>query len=70
MQEKGKAKIIYWHSSVSIKVEWDFGYFRDCNGISNGIDLHPDTIAAEEEAGIEPEGTPAGFLGPVIRLRL
>lgn len=50
------------------RVEWDFGYFRDCNGVSNGIDLHQDTIAAEEAAGAVPS-LPAGFLGPVIPLR-
>jgi len=37
--------------------------------MSNGIELHPDTIAAEEEAGDASEGIPAGFLGPVIPLR-
>ena len=38
--------------------------------MSNGKELHPDTIAAEEEAGDASEGIPAGFLGPVIPLRL
>ena len=38
--------------------------------MSNGIELHPDTIAAEEEAGDASEGIPAGFLGPVIPLWL
>jgi len=53
---------------TAFQVEWDFGYFRDCNGVSNGIELHQDTIAAEEAAGTVPS-LPAGFLGPVIPLR-
>ena len=53
---------------TAFQVEWDFGYFRDCNGVGNGIELDQDTIAAEEAAGTVPS-LPAGFLGPVIPLR-
>jgi len=43
--------------------EWDYGKFRDCNGVSNGTPLLPETIAAEEAAG-PYEGKPAGEVGP------
>merc|ERR1711936_661576 len=32
------------------QVEWAAGNFRDCNGVSNGQPLSPETIAAEAEA--------------------
>merc|ERR550532_3845521 len=31
--------------------EWEYGNFRDCNGVSNGTPLSPETIAAEAAAG-------------------
>merc|ERR1719150_2447583 len=31
--------------------EWEYGHFRDCNGVSNGTPLSPETIAAEAAAG-------------------
>ena len=31
--------------------DWEGGYIRDCNGVSNGGALDPVTIAREEEAG-------------------
>merc|ERR1719384_3032341 len=31
--------------------EWEYGHFRDCNGVSNGQPLSPETIAAEAAAG-------------------
>ena len=32
------------------QVEWTAGLFRDCNGVSNGLPLSPETLAAEAEA--------------------
>ena len=43
--------------------EWEYGEFRDCNGVSNGTPLPPEIIAAEEAAG-PYHGTPAGEVGP------
>ena len=43
--------------------EWEYGEFRDCNGVSNGTPLPPEVIAAEEAAG-GYAGTPAGEVGP------
>ena len=31
--------------------EWEYGAFRDCNGVSNGTPLPPETVAAEAAAG-------------------
>ena len=53
--------------------EWEVGLYRDCNGVSNGTPLPPDTIYAEEAAGPYSGGTPAGDVGPppdVIRSHL
>jgi len=48
--------------------DWEFGFFRDCNGESNGKSLDIDTIIRELEA---PDfvGRPAGLIGPRIKLR-
>lgn len=43
--------------------EWDYGKFRDCNGVSNGTPLPPETILAESQAG-PYHGKPAGEIGP------
>merc|ERR1711997_80915 len=43
--------------------EWEYGNFRDCNGVSNGTPLSPETIAAEAAAGPH-HGKPAGKIGP------
>ena len=40
------------------------GKYRDCNGVSNGTPLPPETIYAEEAAGPAPPGKPAGKVGP------
>ena len=53
--------------------EWEGGLYRDCNGVSNGTPLPPDTIYAEEAAGPYSGGSPAGEVGPppdVIRAHL
>ena len=31
--------------------DWKAGLFRDCNGVSNGLPLSPETLAAEAAAG-------------------
>ena len=43
--------------------EWEYGAFRDCNGVSNGTPLPPETLAAEAAAG-PYHGEPAGKIGP------
>jgi len=43
--------------------EWEYGKFRDCNGVSNGTPLPPETILAESQAG-PYHGKPAGEIGP------
>ena len=45
------------------QAEWNYGHFRDCNGISNGTPLSEETLAAEAAAG-HYKGTPAGAIGP------
>merc|ERR1719244_1851216 len=43
--------------------EWQTGNFRDCNGVSNGVPLPPETL--EAEAAAPPHhGKPAGEVGP------
>ena len=57
------------HQLLTITIDWEFGHFRDCNGVSNGAKLDPQTMAREARAGIFT-GNPAGLLGPRIKLRL
>lgn len=48
--------------------DWDFGFFRDCNGVSNGRPLDGNTV--DREARASPfVGIPSGFLGPKFKLR-
>ena len=49
-------------------IDWEFGHFRDCNGVSNGASLAPQTLAREARAGTF-RGNPAGLLGPRMKLR-
>ena len=46
-----------------LQEEWEYGKFRDCNGVSNGTPLPAETLAAEAAAG-PYHGTPAGEVGP------
>ena len=43
--------------------EWEYGEFRDCNGVSNGKTLDKDLLDREKLAG-PYRGTPAGLVGP------
>ena len=68
-----KIKYLYRREDQSIRhvetvSDWEFGFFRDCNGESNGKSLDIDTIIRELEA---PDfvGRPAGLIGPRIKLR-
>ena len=51
------------HSVSYLQEEWEYGHFRDCNGVSNGTPLPAETIAAEAAAG-PYHGKPAGEVGP------
>merc|ERR1711862_954135 len=42
---------------------WRAGVFRDCNGVSNGTPLPPETIAAENAAAALGDARAAGILG-------
>merc|ERR1711862_794048 len=42
---------------------WRAGVFRDCNGVSNGTPLPPETIAAENAAAAHGDARAAGILG-------
>merc|ERR1712150_169747 len=50
------------------QVEWTAGQFRDCNGVSNGLPLSPETIAAEAEAAAYgvPAVAPAVIATPAV----
>ena len=49
-------------------LDWEFGFFRDCNGRSNGRSLSVDATLQEEDAGTFI-GIPAGLIGPKLNLR-
>ena len=55
-------------SITRITIDWDFGHFRDCNGVSNGARLDPQTLTREARAG-SFVGSPAGLIGPRLELR-
>ena len=44
------------------QVEWAAGAFRDCNGVSNGLPLSPETIAAEAEAAAHGDPAAAALI--------
>ena len=44
------------------QAEWLAGAFRDCNGVSNGLPLSPETIAAENEAAAYGDPAAAALL--------
>merc|ERR1712117_868080 len=44
------------------QAEWLAGNFRDCNGVSNGKPLSPETIAAENEAAAYGDTSAAALL--------
>merc|ERR1711942_213289 len=45
------------------EANWRAGAFRDCNGVSNGTPLPPETIAAENAAAAHGDARAAGILG-------
>jgi len=53
--------------------DWQFGFFRDCNGVSNGKELEEATVAREMRellsGNVVGFGRPAGLMGPKIKLR-
>jgi len=51
-----------------LREDWDFGHFRDCNGVSNGARLAPETLAREARHR-HFTGKPAGIIGPKLKLR-
>ena len=62
--------LLQWFSSI--QEDWEFGAFRDCNGVSNGTPLPQLTLRLEAEEAEEAEearGDPAGYLGQRLRLR-
>merc|ERR1712002_420564 len=46
-----------------IRENWQTGVFRDCNGVSNGTPLPPDTIAAEQAAAARGDTRGLPLLG-------
>merc|ERR1712003_23664 len=44
------------------KAEWDAGYFRDCNGVSNGLPLAAEALEAEAAAAAAGDNAAAGIL--------
>ena len=44
------------------QAEWLAGAFRDCNGVSNGLPLPPDTIDAENAAALHGDTRAAALL--------
>ena len=53
---------------MSFTLDWEFGFFRDCNGVSNGKSHGQDLLLREAEAGAFT-GVPAGLIGPKLSLR-
>ena len=58
---------------MQTQAEWLAGAFRDCNGVSNGIPLPPDTIDAEnaaaaygDNAGLALLAVPAAASAPHV----
>merc|ERR1712106_918278 len=47
------------------KTEWDAGYFRDCNGVSNGQPLAEEAIQAETAAAANGDAAAAQILASV-----
>ena len=59
-----------WLINRVVFLDWEFGFFRDCNGISNGRSLSEATLRQEKEAGLSiSSGRPAGLMGPKLKLR-
>ena len=44
------------------QAEWAYGAFRDCNGVSNGKPLPPETIDAENAAALHGDTSAAALL--------
>merc|ERR1711935_66920 len=47
------------------KTEWDAGYFRDCNGVSNGQPLAEEALQAETAAAANGDAAAAQILASV-----
>lgn len=47
-------------------LDWQAGLFRDCNGVSNGLPLSPETIAAEAAAAGNYIAAPAPLVAAPV----
>ena len=64
-----KVELRIFHTiNYLMTIDWDFGHFRDCNGVSNGARLAPETLAREARHR-HFTGKPAGIIGPKLKLR-